>query len=210
MKKHILLAGLVTCLSAAVGIGFSSRLTAQAPNAGIPHKIGLIDMGRVFKSYEKFNALREDLKAEIQKSDEKAKQMAVQIQQLRKEMQEFEPDSPEYLQREKRITQLSTEFETFRKTAQRDFLRKESQIYETIYLEVVDVVKKYAEYYKYTLILRYNGEKIDASDPKSLIQSLNRQVVYHRPEDDITDSVIEYLNRRYQSAAAAPSGGTRK
>jgi len=167
-----------------------------------PAKVGLIDMARVFREYTKFNVLREDLKSEIQKADEQAKAMAVKISKLQEEMKQFKQDSPEYAQREKELTRLTTEFETFRKQKQREFVRKEADIYKTIYLEVVDVVRKYAEYYNYTLVLRFNGDKLDTDDPQQLIRGLNRQVVYYRAEDDITPAIIEYLNRRYQQAQA--------
>src|SRR6202023_2628923 len=44
-----------------------------------PHKIGLIDMARVFKSYKKFEAMRDELKGELTKSEEKFKAMTEQI-----------------------------------------------------------------------------------------------------------------------------------
>ena len=31
---------------------------------------------------------------------------------------------------------------------------------------------------------------------------MNRQVVFHRPEDDITLSVTEYLNKKFDKASA--------
>lgn len=165
--------------------------------ASVVHKVGLIDMAHVFKNYEKFTALREELKAEIQQSDAKAKAMAEQIQAVQKEMQDFKQGSPEYLAREKQLAQAASDFEAFRKVAQRDFLRKESRIYHTIYMEVTDTVKKYASIYNYTLIIRFNRENLDTDDPKKLIQGMNRQVVFHRADDDITLSVLDYLNRNY-------------
>jgi len=187
--------------------GVQAQTGATAPT--VTHKVGLIDMARVFREYTKFSVLREDLKGEISQSDEKAKSMALQINKLRDEMKQFKQGSPEFITRENNLTKLTTEFETFRKQVQRDFLRKEADIYKTIYLEVVDVVKKYAEYYKYTLVLRFNGEKLDTDDPQKLIQGMNRQVVFHRPEDDITPSVIEYLNRKYDQAKAGGATTTK-
>jgi outer membrane protein len=112
------------------------------------------------------------------------------------------------LQYEKEFAQKKSDFEAFRAVAQRDFMRKEAQIYKTVYLEVVDAVRKYAYHYQYSLIMRFNSEKLDASDPQKLIQGLQRPVIYHRSEDDITASVIDYLNRNYtasSSSAKSPS-----
>lgn len=210
MKKLISLS-----IVAAICAGFATSACGQnssaapAPSADTPHKVGLIDMARVFKEYKKFENLREDLKSEIAQSDEQAKAMATELQKLQEEMKTFEQGKPEYNSLEKQLAEKASKFEAFRKVAQRDFLRKESQIYKTVYLEVVDVVKKYSEIYHYTLILRFNSEKIEGSDPQKLIQGLNRQVIFHRPDDNITDSVITYLNRNYPGAQAAQPAGTR-
>lgn len=194
---------------------FTETASAQGSaqnKAPVVHKVGLIDMAHVFKNYEKFTALREELKAEIQQSDTKAKAMAEQIQAVQKEMQDFKQGSPEYLAREKQLAQAASDFEAFRKVAQRDFLRKESRIYHTIYMEVTDTVKKYAKIYNYTLIMRFNRESLDTDDPKKLIQGMNRQVVFHRADDDITLSVLDYLNRNYKSqkTATGPAPGSNR
>lgn len=192
---------------------FNETASAQAPASAnaksVEHKVGLIDMAHVFKNYTKFTALREELKAEIQQSDGKAKAMAEQIQAVQKEMQDFKQGSPEYLAREKQLAQAASDFEAFRKVAQRDFLRKESRIYHTIYMEVTDTVKKYAKIYNYTLIMRFNRESLDTDDPKKLIQGMNRQVVFHRADDDITLSVLDYLNRAYKPSSGGSAAPTR-
>ncbi|MBM82975.1 MAG: outer membrane chaperone Skp [Planctomycetaceae bacterium] len=195
-----------------IGIGLMGQSWSQNPakttTTKIPHKVGLVDMAKVFKEYDKFSALREDLKKEIQKSDEQAKAMALQIKKIQAEIKGFSQGSPDYAKREAELAKLSAELQAFSKVAQRDFLRKESQIYRTVYMEAVDVIGKYADYYNFTLIMRFNGEKIDTDDPQKLIQGLNRQVVYHRPQDDITVPIIEYLNQRYRKAnpsAAKPA-----
>ena len=63
------------------------RALALASEA--PHKIGLIDMGRVFKEYKKFDALREDWKAELQTNEESAKQLAAKVQAVVEQMKTY-------------------------------------------------------------------------------------------------------------------------
>ena len=59
--------------------------------------------------------------------------------------------------------------------------------------------------------MRFNGEELSGSDPQKLMQGLNRPVIYYQPEDDLTQSVIKFLNDKYQPKAAtpkAPAAGT--
>lgn len=214
MKKLILSAVGIVCL---VGVYFIGSARGQngatpAPAANVPHKVGLIDMGHVFKEYKKFDILREDLKVKIQENEQKAKGMADRITAIQAELKSgtFKEGSPEFLNREREFTKLTSEFETFRKLAQQDFLRDESKIYHQIYLEVQDAVEKFSNHFQYTLILRFNREDLNSSDPQKLLNGLNRQVIHFRGEDDITDSVVEYLNRRYSAPASAAPKATPK
>lgn len=166
-----------------------------------PHKVGLIDMAHVFKNYKKFEALRDELKEEIGASEEKAKLMQGELAEMQKSMKGLAEGGPEFTKAEQIIVKKAADFETFRRAASRDFLKKESQIYLQVYNETSAAVEKYAKYHKYTLIIRFNREELDTENPQNLLQGMNRQVVYHQAEDDITPSVLEFLNRKYTSAA---------
>ena len=207
-----LLAGVLTLSGNAWSQNKEAPPTA-ASNA--PHKVGLIDMAHVFKNYKKFEALREELKEEIGGSESKAKAMQEELAQMQKDMKGLAEGGPEYSKAEQSIVAKAAAFETFRRAASREFLKKESQIYLQVYNETSSAVEKYAKYHKYTLIIRFNREELDTENPQNLLQGMNRQVVYHQTEDDITPSVLEFLNRKYNTntapAAAAPPriGNTR-
>jgi outer membrane protein len=215
VKKILLSASAVAAL-ALVGL-YAANVAAQAtkPAAGAaagastaPHKVALIDMAYVFKNYEKFNNLREDLKAEVSQGEETAKKMAESLKTLQAKMKSFQESSPEYTQYEKELAKQSADFEAFRRAAQRDFLKKESQIYHTVYMDTADMVAKYATHFNYTLVIRFNREELDTENAQKLIEGMNRQVVFHRPEDDITDPVTDALNRQFKGAGAAAPRST--
>lgn len=193
---------------------------AGAPPAaddGKPHKVGLIDMAHVFKNYKKFDVLREELKGKIGGSEDQAKSMATKIKQLQEEMKTFKEGTDDFTKREQAMNKLALDFESFRKSTQRDILKAESEIYHQIYMEVSDAVKRYSKYYGYTLVLRFNREELSKDDPQGLIQGMNRQVVFHRNEDDMTESVLVHLNDQYEKGGnadptptPAPAPATRK
>lgn len=162
-------------------------------------------MAHVFKHYKKFEALREDLKSQIGDSEGQAKAMAKSLQKLQAELKDLKEGSPEFAAKEKQFQQATLEFESFRKATQREILKEESAIYHQVYMEVSDAVKKYSTHYGYTLVLRFNREDLNPEDPQGLIQGMNRQVVFHHPEDDMTESVLEHLNAKFQKTAAAPA-----
>ncbi len=200
---------LLTALSIAIFASTINVASAQtSPAASGPAKVGLIDMAKVFQEYQKFKDLREQLKAEIERSDAKAKQLATQVNNIQAQMKDLKPDSPKYAEMEKLLLNARGSFEAYRAGEQRELMRRESQIYKEIYVEVTQAVAKYAGLQQYTLVIRFSPKGADAAEnPQQIVDSMNRQVVYHRPSDDITQPVLNYLNRMY--ARTTSTQGTR-
>lgn len=192
----------------------TASANAQNGNAkanATPHKVGLIDMAHVFKNYKKFKQLREDLKKEIQKSDNQAKGMVEKLKELQANLKspKFKKDSPQVKAWRKQFIELSATYQSYRQEEQAKFLEREAQIYRTVYLEVAAAVKIYAEWYKYTLILRWNSEGVaEAKGAKTILGRMNRQVIYVKEGLDITVPILTYVNQQY--IKTTNKGGTRR
>lgn len=211
MKRIILSATAVVCV---IGLGWAwgqGQAPAKAAAESGPHKVGLIDMAFLFSKYSKFEALRADLKSDIESADSSLKARLEKIKTLQAEMKDLVPNSPDFVAKEKQITELAAAAEAERKNLQRKFMRDETKVYQTVYREVLDAVNKYAAIYKYTLIIRYSRDEAEAGDdPQKVMQALQRQVVFNRPEDDITDAVLRYLNTQYSKTAAPAAARPRE
>lgn len=204
MKRITVKATVFVLVTGLAWVPAAVRAEGRPPES--PHRIALIDMARVFKTYKKFENLREELKGDLTKSEDKFKQMAEQIRKEQSELKLMKEGSDEYAQKEKVVLGHTTQAETYRKSQQRDLIRREAQIYKTIYLEVADAVQKYASHFNYTLVLRFTSDDLDATEnPEDVMRGLNKQVVYYRPNDDITNAIVRYLNSNYQRSAATPA-----
>jgi len=178
-----------------------------------PHRVGLVDMAEVFQGYKKFEDLRAELSAEIEKSDAEAKLMVEKMQKMQVEMQESKlaPGSPQYELAEKGLLDAKGEFEAFRAATQRKLARRESEMFKVIYSDTTTMVKKYAEYAKYTMVVRFDRKDIDENTaPAEAVQRMNKQVVYYRADDDITDVVLQTLNKQYEGSAGAKAAPVRQ
>jgi Skp family chaperone for outer membrane proteins len=205
---------LIVCSAAAVmaaGLFISTRDSLGQAGAAAPkssaHQVGLIDMAHVFKNYEKFKTSTTALQDSIKQADEQAKKEIDKIKLIQEKMGGLTQGSPDYAALEQQLIGATTKLEAFKKTSQLNFLRAEADIYKTVYLEVQNAVQQYAGVYKYTLIMRFNRNPVDeAENPQQIIQSMNRQVVYYRGEDDLTDPILNYLNDKYTKSggSAAP------
>lgn len=173
---------------------------AASPAAGGPHQIGLIDMGHIFQNYKKFTAMTEALQKEIEQTDVQAKSIIDRIRSAQEQLQSLKDGSSQFQLAESEMLKAQTELEAFKRTAQRDFLRKEADIYKTVYLEVEDAVRQYAEHYQYSLVLRFERSRVEeAEDPRQILNGMNRHVVFFRSKDDLTDPVLEHLNNTWQN-----------
>ena len=201
---------------AAASAGFamapvSAQEKAAAPAASATHQVGLIDMAHVFKNYDKFKSMTEDMQADAKKAQDDATAMVEQMKTIQGKMQGLQEGSVDYAKQEEQILTLQSKLETFRKVQQREFLRKEAEIYKTVYMEVQEAVQKYAKYYKYTLVLRFNRQSVDAAEnPQEIITSMNRQVVHYREQDDLTDPILNFLNDEYKKASGGAEAPARE
>lgn len=199
MKKYSLLA----VAMAAFGLMATSwTLTAADTAPSAPHQIGLIDMAHIFKNYEKFKDQTASLQKEAEDAQNRAKGMATKGQDLQAQLAAFTPGSAEYNKVEGELIDLQAKLQAFQQQEQREIVRKQAEVYKKIYLEVQDVVNRYASHYHYTLVIRFNrGDVAEASKPDAIIQNMNRQVVYYQTQDDITDPILSYLNDQYRKTA---------
>ena len=50
-------------------------------------------------------------------------------------------------------------------------------------------MQKYASHFNYTLVLRFTSDDVETTEnPEEVMRGLNKQVVYYRPSDDITNA----------------------
>lgn len=220
MRKLILAATGLVCLSGVsyfFSTAFGQGKGAPPADEAMPHKVALIDMGYVFNEYEKLKELQEDFNAEQQKAEADAKRRIDVIKGKQEEIKTFKQGSQEYIEREKDLLKYMSDFEAFKKQTELELARRRANMLQTVYLEVQDMVEWIAKRKGYTMVLRFNREELSSNDPQKLMQGLQRQVIYHRAEDDITNVALQYLNQQYRKSitstndkAVQPASGTKK
>lgn len=197
--------------AAAVALLGTSLISSKADAQGVPssgdggNKVGLIDMEDVFKNYEKFNVLQDELKADMEKSKAELEVSFKRLQLKEKQLKDstFKKDSDNYISLESSFTKDKATFEAEVQNKDREFKRRQAEIYRTIHGEVQDIVEVFAQQKGYSLIMRFRRPKSDGSDPREIALDLNSSVVYHRDADDITDVISTALNRHFKTTSAS-------
>ncbi len=182
--------------------------TDEAPQASDPISgpLGFIDMGHVFKNYKKFTTGMEELKREVESLGLKGQIMAREARQIEEALKQETEGSPRHSELEEELIKKKRAVEDFKRVQRESLAGKESALYKTVYLEVADVVRSVANEKNYIAVLRFNRASVrEAQGRDNIVKLLNREVVFHRSENDLTDEVIARLNKTYKTKVVSVS-----
>ncbi|MDD3118470.1 MAG: OmpH family outer membrane protein [Victivallales bacterium] len=170
-------------------------------------KIAVVDMGKVFDSYYKTKISAANLKkqAEVfkayaQKLDESRRKLTEEFNTLRDESQNIALSRTEQeskrLQAQEKYRQLKekeAELTQYNKAKYKQLNQERNEMRDSLLKEIRDAINKRATLTGYALILDKSGNAINNLPV----------VIFSNPAIDITDSIIEELNRGY--AGKTPS-----
>lgn len=215
MKKLVSTCRVLGCVWLLVS-GLARQTSADGVNGAAdkaekPARVAVIDYPRVLQNYGKskdflaeFRADQEQAKAELDGMKEKFNESA-------KLLSDLKPGSADFTKKESELTKQKTNIEILQRVKERDLTRRRYQINKIIHDDVQDAITKVSDHYGYGLVVshtRYDSENLD---PRALQMALSQPVVWCRKRDDITDAVVEVLNRRYEKSASAvtPASATK-
>jgi Skp family chaperone for outer membrane proteins len=172
---------------------------AQAPPGPAAQRpvgtsVAVIDISYVFKNFGRFNAQMADIKKDIEAYEGQLRDRQTKIAKDGEKLKEFNAGSPEYKRLEEQIASAQAELQVDMQLKRKQFLEAEARVYYNAYTEIVDQVAQFAERNGIGLVLRFTGEQIDPQKRETVLQGVNRAVVYQR-HLNITDLILERLNR---------------
>lgn len=174
----------------------SSTSAAQekddAPKQKHVGDIAVVNIARLIQEHPEF---KKRIAAIRQQLDEFRKQITVrqaEIESVQRKLQQLKPGSPEHDDTQLLLARLQTELKLSGGRGQQGFLKQEAVLYSDTYGEITDAISVYAKANGIRLVLRATQEPIDPNNQKSVMEAVNRRVVYHA-ELDITDDILKEL-----------------
>ena len=199
------------CAAIAVSLGATSPTHAQTPNpagANAPkYGIGVVDIPYIFKNYDKFRATSDVMKKEMETIDADVKAERTNIAKTEQLRNTFNAGSAEYKKHDEELARMMAEFQLKTTKLQKDFMERQAKLYYQTYLEVVGAVSQYAKNHNIGMVMRFNGEPVDANRREDVMRDINKQVVI-QDRIDITPDVLMLLNRDANQARAPQPAGT--
>lgn len=195
-KSQLVAAALACLVVVSLAVSPASAQTAPRPS------IALLDVNYIFKNHTRFNAMRADLTAEVERAEQQLKSQRDELQKQQDALKDFKPGSVEYKQREQDLARRVADLNIRMQAQRKEFLLKEAGIYNTVYKEIQQVVAYYANQQGFTAVVKFNGDPAQEDDPDTVLRTINQDVVWYAPGLDITPVILEQLNRRAVSSAS--------
>jgi len=182
------------CTATVVAILLSLGLAAPQASAQTGTNVAVIDIPYIFKNFTRFKQSIDDIKKDIdnykQYVDEQQKKLRAEAEKL----ELYRPGTKEYKDVEESIARLKLEVQLESAKRQKEFMEREAQVYFNAYREVEAAVTDFAQRNRIGLVLRFSSEEMDPSQRDSIMQGINRIVVY-QDRLDITNMILDLLNR---------------
>ncbi|MFQ6047915.1 MAG: OmpH family outer membrane protein [Phycisphaerae bacterium] len=174
-----------------------------APQVG---PIAVVDMTRVFNECQQIK----DINDYLQKQDEQFRaerdKLKEAADQKQAELEAFARGSPEYLERFKQWVKLQTDYSTLVRLRERQMLVDQTRWTRQSYLQIVQAVEQIAKDRHLALVLYRDEMDLKTNNLQELERRLRgRKVIYVDQALDITDQVLEKVNRDYQARGGLKS-----
>lgn len=195
MRKTLLLVALLTALV------LGSQLIAQGPvppaaqpTASRGTNVAVIDIGFIFKNAARFKQAMEEIKAEDEAFAAEATKRRDALAAAIDTLQRMPKGGPEYQQLEEQIAGDQTRLRLDMARAQKERVEAEAKVYFNAYRDIEDRVAQFSQRYGIDLVLRFNAEEMDPTKPESVLNGINRFVVFQN-QLNITGAILDEMNR---------------
>ncbi len=192
-KSHrwAILAAIVVSLSYVVSFAVAQQ---QARPAAGPN-VALLDVSYIFKNHSRFKDQMQDMKTDVQRAEEKVKGERDRLNKLAEGLQEFRKGTPDYKQMEAELAKGQADLAVQVNLQKNEFLQREATIYHNVYQEILQATDYYCKQNSIDMVLRFNGDPVDVQRPDSVLNFINKPVVWYQKGMDITPMILADLNR---------------
>ena len=173
-------------------LAITALFSINAANAQT--KVAIVDVGAIFKQHTSFAKQLEALKAQA----DGFKAEALRAQQALSESAQglqvhFQPDTDDFRAKQTELAQKAAALQVEQNSLMQKLMEKEAMLHFETYQQVNALISQYCDDRGIQLVLRYNNQEMDLAQPGSVMQRVNSSVIYHDPNNDITQAIVGQL-----------------
>ena len=206
-KSQLLAASAVGLLAIVLVVSNISAQNATGPRAVQPlggQPVYLLDINFVFKNHSRLKAMKIDLQGDVQRAEARVKKEKEAIKALVERLDTYRAGAPEYKDLEQDIATRQADLNVLITLQRKEFLQQEARIYYIVYREIIEEVDYFASQNRAAMVLKFDREPVDVEVPETVVRSINRSVIWNSQGLDITDYIVDKLNKRASQGPAGP------
>ena len=171
-----------------------------APSRGI--KIGVVDLNVVFEKYEKRKASDAQLKEQEKQYQKIINDKKKELVGLNEKIQLLDLGSESRKRDEETFEKKNMELESYAKFAEKSLMKKYKDYFGSLYTEVCKEVEDIGKREQYDLIIKKEEPELQSGGISELQFKVGiKTVLYHSESVDITNQVINNLNKKYSETS---------
>jgi len=175
----------------------SSGAADAAQDQAAP-RIAAINVAKVFANYKKTQDLDRDLRASREQKQQVADEKRNEVTKLRESIALLEIGTEERKKKEEELWKKEVDLEAFRKVTERGLAERHRDTTEKLYGEIVKAIEDYCREQKLDLVVKVDDTPLTSQTVDELLFKINqRKFLYCSPKLDITDAVLNRLNKGY-------------
>ncbi|MEE8141904.1 MAG: OmpH family outer membrane protein, partial [Planctomycetota bacterium] len=151
-------------------------------------RVGVVNLNTVFEGYQKRNTLEKQLNEERKALKKRIDGMEKGLAKMRVELELLDRQTTRFQELEKQARHLLEDLKVEQRHAAEALQRKQAQFHNSLLAEIRAVIGRYGEEQGFTLIVQ--KEFTLSSEARSW-----RSVLYHDPQIDLTQKILEVLNQ---------------
>lgn len=164
--------------------------------------IAVIDVTYILDHYSRLKQATDAFKRDMDDAEGQLKKERDAMAKKAEKLKTFKPGTPDYKALEEEIIKQESDWKLRVNRQKGEFSERDAKNFLTAYQELSQQVKLYSERNGISLVLRFNGARVDPTNPQSVQMELSKMVMFYHKDIDITDQVLAELNRN--AAIATP------
>jgi Skp family chaperone for outer membrane proteins len=193
MKRLLAVVPVGAVLAAAVFALLPRNATSQgAP----PSRIAFVDVARIFKDYKRASEVQQETRTEIQKVEAQLRERFEALKKMRDDLDLLVPGTPEYEQKKRDVDFEAFKLEDEEKQVKQKILENAVKKMNLVYTEIRREAENFALRNNLEAVFMMNDQEIDARSLEELqVLIASRPVLYREKARDVTDAVLQVLNK---------------
>jgi len=169
--------------------------TMNVNSVSAQSKVAIVDVGLVFKNHPSFSQDLEALKSEADGFKEETRQMQAKLMEKAGVLKNYQPDSAEFRDAETSLAQESAALEVQQRNKLRALMEREAKLHHDTYKQIKSAITVYCEQRSIQLVIRHDSTQMDPNQPGTIMQKVNSKIVFHRPNNEITQQIVAMVSQ---------------